>query len=283
MRQEKHRFLTFSFISFIAILMVLASMLVVSNHAYAVTMGKSEASVNLKHTPYGSASLSWSPQTDELMVVITLTGLAPNSTHPAHIHQGDCSINGSIVYMLNNVVADAAGRATTTTVISNVTHGIPASGWYVNVHNGPGLQPADQFIPIACGNVKNNNTSLKTAQCVTLALGATNAANQDTSGSAKLTLKQNTLIVVVTVHGLVPGSEHAAHIHAGSCQFQIPGNIVYPLNNVVADGSGDATETTVIPYVASIPAHGWYINVHLSTDLSTQTGFDPIVCGNVVN
>jgi hypothetical protein len=41
------------------------------------------------------------------------------------------------------------------------------------------------------------------------------------------------------------------------------------------------TETTVIQGVPSIPEHGWYINVHRTTDLSTQTGFDPITCGNV--
>jgi hypothetical protein len=32
----------------------------------------------------------------------------------------------------------------------------------------------------------------------------------------------------------------------------------------------------------TIPARGWYINLHNSTDLSTQTGFDPIACGDVV-
>ncbi len=55
------------------------------------------------------------------------------------------------------------------------------------------------------------------------------------------------------------------------------------LNNVVADGNGNATVTTVVNDVEFIPTTGWYLNVHRSTNLSTQTGFDPIACGNIVN
>ena len=57
--------------------------------------------------------------------------------------------------------------------------------------------------------------------------------------------------------------------------------VVYMLKNLVGGSDGDATATTVIHGVHSIPEHGWYINVHRTTDLSNQTGFDPISCGNV--
>jgi hypothetical protein len=245
--------------------------------------GSAQASANLRHTPYGTATLKWDPQNEKLWVTIKLTGLAPDSTHPAHIHAGDCDDNGPIVYMLNNVVADNGGNADVTTVISAVEKGIPASGWYINVHNGPGLSPADQFIPIACGNVSNSNTSLQQVQNVQVSLGATDAPNQAAWGNAQLTLKDGTLTVVVTVHGLVPGSVHAEHIHAGSCQNQIPGTVVYMLKNLVGDSNGNATATTVIHDVKSIPEDAWYVNVHRTTDLTTQTGFDPIACGNVEN
>jgi hypothetical protein len=72
---------------------------------------------------------------------------------------------------------------------------------------------------------------------------------------------------------------HAAHIHAGSCESQ--GAVVHPLTTVAADASGNANVTTTIDNVSSIPSSGWYVNVHHSTDLSTQTGFNPIACGNV--
>jgi len=84
-----------------------------------------------------------------------VVGLAGNSTHPDHIHVGDCDDNGPILYPLNNVVANAAGDAHTTTVIPDVEGGIPASGWYVNVHRSTNLTTQTGFDPIACGNVEN--------------------------------------------------------------------------------------------------------------------------------
>lgn len=240
-----------------------------------------KADAHLRHTPYGSATLKWFPESKNLLVTVKLTGLDPNSTHPAHIHAGDCDDNGPIIYMLNNVVADSAGNAKVTTTISNVQDGIPSSAWSINVHNGPGLTPAAQFIPIACGNVSNSDTSLHYTQRVHIKLGATTGQNQSVKGYAHLKLKDGTLTVVVSVEGLVPGSVHAEHIHAGSCQNQVPGSVVYMLNNLVGNSDGDATATTVIHGVHSIPEYGWYINVHRTTDLSNQTGFDPISCGNV--
>ena len=98
--------------------------------------------------------------------------------------------------------------------------------------------------------------------------------------TAHLTLSGSTLTVTLTLTGLQPGSSHAAHIHAGSCQSQ--GAVVHPLNNVIADRSGNYHGTTTIQKVSSLPGSGWYVNVHSSTDLSTQTGFNPIACGNVM-
>jgi CHRD domain len=255
---------------------------VASPSAFA-QQGSTKAHAVLRHTPHGFASLHWEKRTENLRVTISLVGLAANSTHPAHIHLGDCDDNGPIVYPLNNVVADAAGDATVTTVIPEVEGGIPASSWYVNVHNGPGLGTPDQFDPIACGNVVNPNASSTEDQSVRIFLGGTTAPNQSAFGFAQLIISGDDLLVEVNVHNLVPGSVHAAHIHAGSCESQLPGNIVYPLNNVVADANGNAESETVIEGVSSIPENAWYVNVHRSTDLSTQTGFDPIACGNVEN
>lgn len=256
----------------------------VSSHAtYARASGggTDHVFVHLRHTPFGTATLKWDPKSENLTVTVNLVGLAGNSTHPAHIHGGDCDDNGPILYPLNNVVANAAGDAHTTTVIPDIEGGIPASGWYINVHNGPTLATPAQAMAIACGNVHNSNTSLNQVQTVETFLGATPDPNQAVSGSATLTLHKETLTVTVTVHGLVPGSVHPEHIHAGSCQSQLPGTIVYPLNNLVGDQNGNATSTTVIQNVKTIPEHGWYVNVHRSTNLTTQTGFDPIACGNV--
>ena len=208
----------------------------------------------LQHTPSGSADLKWDAKSKNLTVTLQLTGLAQKSTHPAHIHLGDCNVMGPVKYMLNNVVADAAGVGTSTTVIKGVNEGILARGWSINVHNGPGLTPADQFTPIACGNVFNPDKehSLK------VQLGVTSAANEAAIGVSLLTLKNHTLTVLVAVRGLVPGSVHADHIHAGTCERQFPGNVVYMLKNLVADKHGNASAVTVIKNVQRIPERAWY-------------------------
>jgi len=239
------------------------------------------ASATLKHVPTGMATISWSPTSQALTVKISLIGLAPNSTHPAHIHSGSCAKQGPVVYPLQNVVADAHGVGTSTTTIKSVTT-VSANGWYVNVHNGPGLSPSDQFLPIVCNDLTFSTVSPASSLSVQLPLNAAPpaSAGETVSGTAQLALSGATLTVKLALRGLEPNSMHAAHIHAGSCESQ--GAVVYPLTTVVADASGNANVTTTIPNVSSIPGSGWYVNVHHSTNLSTQTGFDPIACGNVI-
>lgn len=246
----------------------------------STSTGATAASATLKHVPDGMATIGWDPTSQALTVKISLIGLAPNSTHPAHIHSGSCSNQGSVVYPLQNVVADAHGVGTSTTAIKSVAN-IPATGWYVNVHNGPGLSPSDQFLPIACGDLALTNVSPTSSLSLQIPLNAAPkaSAGESASGMAQLTLSGSTLTVKLTVINLEPNSSHAAHIHTGSCASQGP--VVYPLMTVTADASGNASVTTTINNVSSIPSSGWYVNVHHSTDLSTQTGFDPIACGDV--
>jgi Cu/Zn superoxide dismutase len=227
--------------------------------------------VTLQHQPRGEAKLTRAG--NKLTVAITLTGLAPNSTHPAHIHgMGNCSSNSPVIYPLKNVVANAAGTASVTSTVDGVTS-IPASGWYVNVHNGPALTPPDQFSPVACGEVKGGSNEAP----VPLQQGS--GPSQAASGTADVSFANGQLTVQITMSGLAPNSAHAAHIHVGSCTNQ--GAVVHPLTNVTADGNGNATSSTTVAGVTSIPSGQWYVNVHGSTDLNTQTGFDPIACGSV--
>lgn len=244
-----------------------------------MTTGTS-AMATLKHTPNGTATLNWDHTTKMLTVQVMLNGLAPNSTHPAHIHEGSCASQGKVLYPLSNLVADAHGVAQATTKIS-LPDGLPAKGLYLHVHNGPGLSPADQFLPIACGDIVNHDTSLRSSQAVQLNLQSAPGSSQSegASGTTRLTLTGHTLKVVMDMSGLQPGTQHAAHIHSGSCASQGP--VLYPLQTIKADASGKATVTTTIQNVTSIPSTGWFVNVHRSTDLSTQTGFDPIACGDV--
>ena len=244
---------------------------------------KNQASATLKHTPTGTSELKWNAADQTLTVSIRLSGLAPKSTHPAHIHKGNCNSDGATVFPLNSVVADSTGVGTSDTTISQDTKAIPDGSWYINVHNGPGSTSDLQKAPIACGNIANPNASTTSDQSVKVALGATTAANQAADGTAKLSLDGNKMTVQITLNGLVPNSTHIAHIHKGSCEAQ--GDVQYTLKPVVADASGTGTSTTPVDQVTSIPSSGWYVNVHLgapTSETSPQTGGDGIACGNVV-
>ncbi|HEY0756520.1 MAG TPA: CHRD domain-containing protein [Ktedonobacteraceae bacterium] len=253
--------------------------------------GSTTATATLKHQPMGSASLNWEPTDHMLSVQLMLTGLAPNSVHPVHIDEGSCGSatlsNGATpntakaLYPLVNATADAHGVINATSKVS-VPAGIPAKNWYLEVYNGPGLSTANQATPIVCGDILNHDTSLRSAQSAQVSLEAPkNAANQDASGQAHLSLSNHTLTVQLEVSGLAPKSEHMVHIHEGTCASQ--GAVVYPLTTLTADASGKAVSTTTIQNVLNIPSTGWYVNVHMSNDLSNQTGFDPVACGNVVS
>lgn len=99
----------------------------------------------------GTATLVLNPSTNELTVTEKVSGLVPNSSHPEHIHSGTPTNPGKIVYPLNTLIADSQGNATVTTVIKDVTQ-IPASGWIINIHQGPNMT-GDQAKQIAAGSV----------------------------------------------------------------------------------------------------------------------------------
>jgi hypothetical protein len=237
-------------------------------------------SVTLRHMPYGTADLSWNPSNRTLMERLSLFGLAPSSTHPTMIHMGSCNSLGNVIYTLPNVVADGRGVANTTST-NSVPNGIPATGWAIVLHNGPGLSTADQSLPILCADVVNAHPSTTTPQSVHIVMQSAprSSAGETVNGMAQLTLSGSTLTVKLTVSGYEPNSSHAAHIHSGSCASQ--GAVIYPLTTLMANAQGNASSTTTIPKVTSIPSSGWYVNVHHGTDMSTQTGFDPVGCGDI--
>src|SRR5579864_4431953 len=155
-----------------------------------------QAKATLSHVPTGTSDVTWSAANQTLTVKVWMSGLAPNSSHPAHIHAGDCTSDGAIVYSLNAIEADATGNGTSETTIPSVTKGIPQSGWYLNIHNGgTGLTPELQKMQIACANIANTYTSTSSDQSVHLTLKGVSANNQGASGTAQLSLADNKLTV----------------------------------------------------------------------------------------
>lgn len=237
------------------------------------------ATAVMKHTPSGTVQLMWDPGTHKLMVHLALTGLAPRSTHPARISAGSCKSAGKVVYALTDIKASAIGFANVDTTIAGVTGGIPANGWYIDVHNGPAMSSDMQSQMITCADIVNPTASKTSAQNVQATLIESADPDQAVNGTAQLTLDHNKLTVTLSLKGLAPNTKHAAHIHFGSCASQ--GRVVYTLGPVEANAAGDANSTTVIANVSTIPVSGWYVNVHRMTDIATQTGFDPIACGDI--
>jgi hypothetical protein len=110
-------------------------------------------------TAAGTATLTYNPGNHTLAVHVRASGLAAGSAHAVHIHTGSCRAQGDVLYPLPDLTANSAGDAQETTTISNVTNGVPSTGWYVNIHFGPmskildAGKPTLLFAPILCGDV----------------------------------------------------------------------------------------------------------------------------------
>jgi hypothetical protein len=158
----------------IGILMILVAVLSVTVFGFssnflpanAHSLDANKQTFELFHTPRGTAGLLWSQLNSTLIVTVSLSGLAPNSTHPDAIHIGNCNsrTHGPVVLGLNPVNTDSAGRGSSVTAYSNVLQGIPAQGWYIDVHNGPQLANGLQQERIACANITNPRSLIKAPQ-----------------------------------------------------------------------------------------------------------------------
>jgi hypothetical protein len=102
---------------------------------------------------------------------------------------------------------------------------------------------------------------------------ATNA-----SGTITVTPGQGSTMLELKIAGLEAASSHVSHIHVGSCQQR--GSIALALNQVVADGSGNADAMSTVS--ASYPPSGvtWYVVVHAGPDMQGSNA-QYLLCGNL--
>ena len=85
---------------------------------------------------------------------------APRVRMPAHIHVGSCASQGPVQYMLMDFTADNRGRIVNQVrTVTGVTSPVPATGWYLNLHQGTSAnimangQPTVNFRPLLCANL----------------------------------------------------------------------------------------------------------------------------------
>ena len=97
----------------------------------------------------GAATLTYNKQTGMTTVKIMVKHLEAMSSHPAHIHSGQCGSNGPVIAALSPVKAGANGIGYSTTMVKgSFTHKMD----YINVHYGPGLS-LTEFTVISCANL----------------------------------------------------------------------------------------------------------------------------------
>ncbi|HET7014526.1 MAG TPA: CHRD domain-containing protein [Streptosporangiaceae bacterium] len=109
-------------------------------------------------TPSGHAVVTYNPVAQKLTITIAASGLTPG-LHAAHIHVGSCASQGGVLYMLMDLKADSHGNLNAQTrTILGVNAPLPATGWYLNLHQGDSNtilnngKPTIAFRPLLCSN-----------------------------------------------------------------------------------------------------------------------------------
>lgn len=105
-----------------------------------------------------------------------------------------------------------------------------------------------------------------------------NGVKSTATGTISVTIETASLTIELKITGLQPDSLHVSHIHVGSCSAR--GAIKYALNQVVADGQGDADIRTTVK-ASYPPASGtWYVVVHAGPDMQGSNS-NYLLCGNI--
>ncbi len=201
----------------------------------------------------GTATLYRVGNQTEVQINITASLLGATVEQPAHIHNGNCTSLGNVVYGLTNVVN---GRSTTR--VNATVETLLANPFAVNVHKSG----AEASVYTSCGEIK---------QSVTINLAQQNSTGQ--SGIAILTASGNQTEVVMQLSTgpAGPTIEQPVHIHSGTCANL--GGVVYGLTNLVNGRS----VTMVNVSLAALLNGTFAINAHKSgAEASTYTA-----CGQV--
>lgn len=203
----------------------------------------------------GTATLYKVGNQTELVLNITPSVLGTTVEQPAHIHNGNCSSLGSVVYGLSNVVN---GRSTTRLDVT--TASLLSGTFAVNVHKST----AEVSVYTSCGEVKES---------LTVELKPQNSSGQ--SGIAILTPNgnQTEVAMFLSTGPAGPTIEQPVHIHTGTCATL--GGVAYGLTNLVNGKSVSMVNVSL----ATLKSGTFAINAHKSgAEVSAYTS-----CGQVAD
>ena len=130
-----------------------------AKHTYKLIPVETGAKGQNWGTPKGSAVIAYNRTAKMIMVTVNASGFTPGM-HAAHIHLGSCAAQGPVLSTLADFSANAKGQIVKETrMITDVTAAPPATGWYLNLHEGNSSnimsngRPTINFRPLLCANI----------------------------------------------------------------------------------------------------------------------------------
>jgi len=130
-----------------------------ANTTYPLTAVEVDPTGMSYGTPQGTATLVYNPSAQTISVTLNASGLTPGA-HAAHIHVGSCQSQGPVQYMFMDFTANSDGQIVNQTqTVTGVTTPVPATGWYLNLHQGNSNnilsngQPTINFRPLLCADL----------------------------------------------------------------------------------------------------------------------------------
>jgi CHRD domain-containing protein len=133
------------------------------------------------------------------------------------------------------------------------------------------------FAAIACGGSNGPAAATSPKPAATFTMGSMGGSG--VTGVGQVYKQTGSFTVSIQIKGLAANSSHVSHVHIGTCAK--PGSVAYALIQVVADASGNATATTTVAEYYSMPATGWYVNVHRGPDFSEAEYAPSVSCGDL--
>lgn len=135
------------------------------------------------------------------------------------------------------------------------------------------------FAIVACGGGTTSSAVSPTPTTPTIKFSMVAQNNSGVSGTGEVVKGSGSFKVTIKLTGMPANSSHISHVHTGSCAK--PGGVAYALSQVIADASGAATVTSTVQAEYSIPAGGWYVNVHHGPDFTAPANGPSISCGDL--
>ena len=98
------------------------------------------------------------------------------------------------------------------------------------------------------------------------------------AGTITVFAGQSSTTIELRLSGLVPASSHVSHVHVGSCKAR--GAVKFALNQVIADGQGEADVRTTLNEKYPPATDHWYVVVHAGPDMQGSNS-KYLLCGNL--